>query len=305
MRLTVKVALVIAFVALDIVLVALAVRHVRQPASTDSGPSTPTLTSDDDSTTPPATTPTQPTTSNTEPPPPKRSDTLLSIGVDGVLLRATTGDCQAGESGSVEVSTDGGQTFETALSEVAQVVRVVAVSRSDLWIVETGETCAAAVQRSGDLGESWVRSPGSRGAWHLSPIGGDGRVHAPGGPRRLGCVGISLAPLDVTLAYAACDNGDVRVSTDAGTTWSTTGHVDGLVALSFEDASTGLALATDEGCAARVLTTNDNGQTWRRSSCMEGEEPEAIATNGSQVVAQVDDQLIVSDDGGQTWSLPT
>ncbi len=304
MRLHVKVALVIAFVVLDIVLVALAVRHVRQPASTDGGLSTSTLTSDGDSTTP-ATTPTQPNTSNTEPPPPERSNTLLSIGVGGVVLRATTGDCQAGESGSIEVSTDGGQTFETALRAVAQVVRVVAVSRSDLWIVETGETCVAAVQRSGDLGESWVRSPGSRGAWHLSPTVGDGRVHAPGGPRRLGCVGISLAPLDVTLAYAACENGDVRVSTNAGTTWSTTGHIDGLAALSFENASTGLALATDDGCAARVVTTNDNGQTWRRSGCLEGDEPEAIATNGNQVVAQVDDQLFVSDDGGQTWSPPT
>ena len=310
MRPQLKIALVIAFVAFDMLLVVLAVHHVRQPAPKDGSgivapPRDPTTTSISPTTPTTSSTSTTSTTSSAVPPAVERPETMLSIGIDGVLLRATTGDCQVGPDASVEVSTDGGQTFNKVLSHVPQVVRVVAVSRSDLWIVETNKACQPAVQRSGDTGASWVRSQGSKGAWHLSPSVDDSRIHAPSGAREVGCQGVSLAALDSTLAYVGCNDGDVRMSSDGGDSWSTVGRVDGLVSLTFEDASRGFALAHDEKCAGRVLITDNSGRTWRRRNCLEGVVPEAIATNGNRVVAQVDDQLWISDDGGQTWARPS
>lgn len=297
-----RIAFIAVFVAVDVLLVALAVRHVHKPVDAGGG-TPPTQLRPADSTTS-SSSPTSTSASDPIPATSDRPEMLLSVGSDGTVLRATTGDCRDKRPGSVGVSTDDGKTFVTALRDLPQVVRVVAVSRTELWIVDADEECRPGVQRSGDEGQSWERSVGSGGAWHLPVGANDPGLHAPDGSVKSGCVGVALAPLGAESAYVGCNDGAVRVSRDAGATWSTSGRVDGLVSLTFEDAATGFALAKDEECAARVLTSDDAGATWRQVTCLEGAVPEAIATNGELLVAQVDDRILVSDDGGQTWSPP-
>ena len=299
------IAAVVAFVAVDAVLVVAAVGHVRAtPPPNEDAIST--ATSATNSTAEPvqpseSLTPSQ-TPRSGQPSEANRSPSLLSIGTDGTILRATSGNCRTDKTGEVEVSTDGGASFRTVYADVPQVLRVVAVSRSDLWFVGTNDACQPSVERSGDLGTSWVHSPGTIGAYHLSAAEDPSLLHAPEGPVTVGCTPVSVAPLDADVAFVGCADGTVRRTLDRGQTWGPRGRVNGLVSLTFRDGKTGFALASRDGCASVALTTEDAGETWRFAACLDGDTPEAIATSTDNLVAQVSGDTLVSDDDGQSWA---
>ncbi|MGH8879746.1 MAG: hypothetical protein ACRD0P_20755 [Stackebrandtia sp.] len=149
------------FVAVDVLLVVLAVAKVR---STDAA-SSPVATSPVPSVQPPG----QRTPGESAPTPdevPRPRPVHLDIGSDDTLLRATPGDCQ-GEAAEVELSLDGGDTFDPVTSPVVEVLRVEVVTASDIWMVGLDEDCAVGFYRSADRGRTWHASAGSSGAWHL------------------------------------------------------------------------------------------------------------------------------------------
>ncbi len=302
------IASIAAFVAVDVVLAVAAVQHVRGGAPEGDAISVPTPVGDSTtepslpSQSPTSTQPSEPSTpAETSVPAAERSLGLLSIGIDGTILRATAGNCRSDKTGKVEVSTDGGATFETVFPDVPQVLRVVAVSRSDLWFVGTDESCAPSVERSGDTGASWIHSQGTAGAYHLSASENPSLVHAPGGRVTVGCATVGIAALDTEVAFVGCDDGTIRRTGDGGQTFESVGHVDGLVSLTFRDAQTGFALASQSGCQATALRTDDAGKTWKFAACVRLDIPKAIATNADKLVAQVGADILVSDDDGQTW----
>lgn len=294
------------FVAVDVWLVSEAVQHVNaEPPGSDvplapvtSTPSSPSGTEKTVPTGPPAPTGTTPPSGSVAA---ERSDVLLAIASDGTILRARTGDCR-GEPGRVRVSTDGGESFTTAYNDVPQVLRVVALSRADLWFVEANGKCNPAIRRSGDTGGSWARTAGSLGAWHLSPRVDNTNVHAPSGAVDAGCVAVAIAPVDTTMAYIGCDDGTTRRTSDGGQSWTDVSTVDGLVGLTFANESTGFALATAD-CGAAVLTTVDAGQSWGETACLKAKKPKAIAANPdlSRIVVQAGGTIRFSQDGGITW----
>ena len=294
------------FVAVDVWLVSEAVQHVNaEPPGSDvplapvtSTPSSPSGTEKTVPTGPPAPTGTTPPSGSVAA---ERSDVLLAIASDGTILRARTGDCR-GEPGRVRVSTDGGESFTTAYNDVPQVLRVVALSRADLWFVEANDKCNPAIRRSGDTGGSWARTARSLGAWHLSPRVDNTNVHAPSGAVDAGCVAVAIAPVAPTIAYIGCDDGTTRRTIYGGQIWTDVSTVDGLVGLTFANENTGFALATAD-CGAAVLTTVDAGQSWGETACLKAKKPKAIAANPdlSRIVVQAGGTLRFSQDGGITW----
>jgi len=295
-----------AFVAVDVVLVVAAMRHVSgEPPPGGDAISAPTsaknpTTQPTQSQPPDSPTPSQPSQSGS-PVAEAGSEGLLSIGIDGTILRATSGDCRTDETGEVEVSTDEGASFRTVFSDVPEVLRVMAVSRSELWFVSADDACQPSVERSGDTGRSWVHSDGTAGAYHPSLSDNASLLHAPDGAVRVGCAAVGFAALDPEVAFVGCADGAIRRTLDRGQTWVPRGQVSGVVSLTFRDAETGFALAAQIGCPATAVTTKDSGNTWTFTECLDGATPEAIATNADRLVAQVDGDILVSDDDGQSW----
>ncbi len=307
------IAAIVAFVAVDIVLAVAAVQHVRTTPPTDKDAiSIPTSAasstagqlqpSGSPSSQPPETVTPSQTSQSQQPSEPTSSLGLLSIGNDGTILRATPGNCRSDQTGEVEVSTDGGVSFRTVFAGVRQVLRVVAVSRADLWFVGTDESCQPAVERSSDTGTSWVRSPGTAGAYHLSSSNDAALVHAPDGPVTVDCAAVGVAPVNVDIAFIGCEDGTILRTLDRGQTWAPRGRLEGLVSLSFRDAKTAFALASQSRCPSAAMTTEDAGETWKFAECLKGDRPKAIATNANKLVAQVSGDILVSDDDGQTWA---
>lgn len=300
------IAAIAAFVAVDVVLAVAAVEHVRGQAPRGGDAiSTPSETNASDSPTPsqrPESPQPSQSSQSQEPTEKTPSQGLLSIGVDGTILRATSGNCRSDETGEVAVSTDGGASFRTVFDDVPQVLRVVAVSSADLWFVSVDDACQPSVERSGDTGTSWAHSQGTAGAYHLSASADASLVHAPDGPVDVGCDAVGVAPMDADVAFVGCEDGTVRRTLDGGQSWVPRGHVDGLVSLTFRDAQTGFALAEQGRCASAVATTDDAGVTWTQVGCLDGDNPEAITTNAGTVVAQSAGGIEVSDDDGQTWT---
>ncbi|WP_106849644.1 hypothetical protein [Blastococcus sp. Marseille-P5729] len=284
-----------AFVIVDIVLVYLAFRHTRsgdaasaetQSATTSAGP--------DDATSP--TGGGSPSAAGT---PSANGLALVSMGSDNSVLRATTGSCEGGPPAVLEVSTDGGQTFETVAGTTPGILRVIAKSQANLQYVGADHECKPALYQSVDGGETWSKGP-SEGTWHLAPEG-DGLI-GPDGPVDPGCQPVSLSVLSRDAVFIACEDDTVRSTADAGAEWQTAGTLADIASVSFLSSRNGYALSVGEQCGAEVSRTTDGGVTWSPVGCIQGTTPQALDAIGQLVVATVDGQAHLSSDGGATWN---
>lgn len=302
MRAKLVIAFVVAFVVADVFLVAAAMRHVNAPPPSGAQPAHGKNATGTTSPTTADPTTADPTTGGATPIGlSQRPEVLLSVAPDGTILRADAGDCRGRDSAGVEVSTDGGSSFQQVFSGPPEILRVTAASNSDLVLIETDAKCRPAVERSTDGGASWSRHDSSNGFWHLDPHLASTSVHTPRGAQDIGCVPVALAPLGRDSAVVGCQDGSIHTTVYAGVSWQSGGPVAGLVSLDFSDKSQGLALAHQPVCASAVLSTSDFGQTWQRVFCLEGDPPQALAVNADTAVAQVDGSFWMSSDKGQTW----
>ncbi len=224
-----------------------------------------------------------------------------------LLLRATRGGCDAGVPPVVEVSTDGGRSFEAvAVDEnLSEVLRVQADAADTVWLVGAAADCRFGVYRSsadsGSSGDGWRFSPGTGGAWHLLPDRDAAGVHAPAGRVDTPCRPVSLSTAGGSVPRGLCDNGTILGTTDDGSTWVVLGRLPDAVGVAFTSPSTGYALAGQDDCAAAVLRTDDGGSSWDSLECLADGEPRAIAVTGQDIAALVDDTLHVSSDAGASW----
>ncbi|MEQ7124596.1 hypothetical protein ABN034_08730 [Actinopolymorpha sp. B11F2] len=309
-----------AMVALDVVLVVLAVRHthagspamtgiVATPAPTASHSATPgtdpagspTATGDPGATVRPALDPGAPRV-------------LVDIGAAGAVARAVTGACGTGGA-TIALSRDGGESFQRASVPAAAVVlRVASVDAEQAWVVAAGADCATLTTfTTTDGGGTWTPSNGSDGSWHRLPVAG-ARIHAPTGdvdvpcPRRLKVLGYSTLSRDQ--AYVLCGReGAAAVllrTVDGGASWSDRGEMRGAVDLDFVSATTGLAAVVgDRSCAGiSVHASTDAGASWKPRACVEttaGGFPD-ITADGDRAYLGVGEALWFSGDGGRTWA---
>jgi hypothetical protein len=221
---------------------------------------------------------------------------LLDAGFGGALLRATRGSC-GGPQPRVGVSTDGGRTFQPVASPAGEVLRVEIDSAADLWLVGLDDSCVPAFYRSGDAGQSWEESAGTAGAWHLLP--GDAQVlHAPDGQVAVGCRPQMLSSVDFDVAYAGCADDTLRLTRDGGDTWRPAGRVPGLVSTAFRGPVAGAAVGVTPRCPAKLWSTTNAGRAWSADQCLPGDEPaQAVAISAGVTYVQRGGQVEADRDG--------
>jgi len=285
---------VVAFIVVDVVLIALAVRHVDGGAAADRpGPARPS-----------------PDRSVSESPPSEAVEAevrrgrplLMAAGAGEVVLRAQPGSCD-GEAARLSVSRDGGASFEDREIAAQVLLRLDVTSLSDMWVAGLNADCEPTFYRSGDGGRSWEATAGTQGAWHLLPDGSDA-LHAPDGEVELPCTPVALSSVSFEFAAAGCDAGDIVTTSDRGESWQPRGTVPGVVDLAFVGPQRGWAVSVATDCAAVVSGTSDGGRSWTEQACVSSDAGRARAmarTDGGDLLVQVADRVYRSDDDGQTW----
>ncbi|CAN5416972.1 hypothetical protein BH10ACT10_BH10ACT10_01650 [soil metagenome] len=301
MRARLSILFLVVFVALDVVLVTLSMRHtgIAPPAAGSSAQ------------TAEAPTPTaSPTTATTKQSPSSaRAETFgkgpayVAVGADGTVLRSTRGDCGASEDPAVSVSTDRGTAFrDRQVDGLSEVLAAQVASAGTLTLVGLDGDCRVGSWSSGDAGRSWEEVSDAPAAWYLAPSPTQRAVLTPEGRRRPPCVPVSLSTLGTDVVRLLCDDGQVLGTSDDGSSWVTLGRLDGAVSIRFTTPGDGVALAIrQQGCPAAVMETSDGGNQWTQQTCLKGDTPLAIGAAGDLGVAQVGERAVVSTDGGTTW----
>jgi photosystem II stability/assembly factor-like uncharacterized protein len=290
------VVLIVLLVAADVVLITLSVRRGHGGTVGGAPVSAPVIIT--------TTTTTGPTPSET--PSGDGVDQALVAGAESIVLRATAGSCKTGDTPTLELSTDSGVTFKPTADrlDVAQVLRVVVASASDVWFVGTDDTCTPSTWHWDGAGSGWSLSPGSAGAWHMVPSVGSFSVHAPTGRVGVDCSVASLSPIDGQTARVLCASGMVLGTADSGSSWVNLGHLDAAQVMDYDSTASGVALGSTPSCDVQAFTTSDGGSVWTRTDCLQGAHAQALAYHAGSAIALVDDAVLISSDGGQTWSAP-
>lgn len=206
------------------------------------------------------------------------ADQTLFAGVPGAILR----------------SSDGGRSwFPTSLPTPPPFVTSLVISPN---FVHDGIVLASTMEdgvfRSGDRGVHWA-------AWNFGLL-----------DLNVLCLAVSPAFAEDETVFAGTDSG-VFCSTNGGRAWREVEFPADLapvlsLALSPGYASTGLLFAGTESCG--LYTSQDRGCSWKRlgGGAIEGAvntillSPEFPAR--PEMLVSLADALLVSHDGGQTWS---
>ena len=248
------------FVALDLVLITLAFRHVQAPATPDRptaasiGRTTASAAASVDTTT-------AASAGASAVPRARRLRPRSSPSVTTAPCCAPAGaTARPPKDADVSVSTDEGKTFvPTPVQGLTEVLGVRAASEKDLTVIGLGSGCKVSRFTSQDGGDSWTRTAGAGPTWHLSPVSSPDTVASPAGPRTPPCTPAAVSTVNDTLVRLLCDDGKVLGTDDTGNTWVTLGSLPGAVDIRFTSAGVGVALAKQKGCAAAVMQSVDGG----------------------------------------------
>jgi photosystem II stability/assembly factor-like uncharacterized protein len=233
---------------------------------------------------------------------------LLSTAKNGAAVRGLAGDCES-DGAVLELSDDGGASFDEVDVPARALLRVKAVSDSETWVVGTDKNCKPRFIRTTDAGKTWRTNTGTGGAWHLLPTGAT-QLHAPknniDAPCADGTIPIDLAAVNDSTAAVLCEGGRVHTTQDAGSSWKKAGTVSGATALAFGSATTGFAAAPGgESCdGTAVSRTTDRGVTWEEMGCVDGaSDGVALAFTGTSVgVLATVDEAWQTKNAGRTWT---
>jgi len=225
---------------------------------------------------------------------------LLSIARDETVMKATRGSCEDKGPAAIRISSDLGKKFVARHSPVVQVLALDAESADKLTVTGADLNCTVGTYVSTDEGRTWTQSFDVE-EWHFDPSGVK-KVTSPSHTSKPGCDVVSISATDDSLARVACTNGKILGTGTGGKSWDKVGHLDDLRAAVFPAPGNGMALASFQGCAAQGFTTRDGGRTWSEAGCIAGSKAQAIAYNGTTLIAVVNDEIYVSTNKGSTWS---
>ena len=251
----------LALLVLDIVLVAWAL----WPSAASTNVSSPT---------PIATATPEPTDAH-EPPaptevpagPPVPLTRLIAAVTPDIAWVADAGSC--GRPGSVHVTRSRGEEW-TAHETPGSVTRLRTTDGSSGFVVGGDADCAARVWYTGDAGETWSAPQSAAEAWGRDPDSAR-QIIRPGGepvePCEAGDV-FDLVGLSGGTAFALCEDGTFRTTTDRGATWSTSDSRDGLLAISLEAPGEGAAVGLEDECTGVAVTPITGGRL-SESACVD------------------------------------
>ncbi|KQY60560.1 hypothetical protein ASD11_14075 [Aeromicrobium sp. Root495] len=282
------------FVILDVVLVGVAIGHVR------SDPPPSDIVSAESS---------QP--SNDESANEQRAFSFksaeagfLDVSNDDTFITATRGSC-SGDGGTIRTSDDGGATLAERDAGVDQVLAVQAANKGKLTVVGTELDCKPVQRSSDDGGKTWSDDSGID-LWYPSITDTHDVVTPDGTSTPPGCTVISLSQVGQDFGRVACADGKLFGSGNQGKKWVLLGRLDNIRVLTFSTFNSGYALARFQGCAANLFSTDDSGRTWKAGGCITGDPARALAVNDTGLTAVVGEPtgVFVSETDGKDWMQP-
>lgn len=288
--------LVVAFVVLDLVIVASAlVLSHRAPAPTSgSAPASDATGAFEQASTPLIEAP-----------------LALAASGDGALVRVTRGSCDSRDPERSRVWTSTGADQPLVGRDVPRLQETLGVAYRGSTVSLVGATadCTVAGFVSADGGRTWGRqkNPPS-GVWWLDTDSSDGSVHGPERDVSVQCVPVAVSTLgDGSRALVTCDQDQVQVVGRASSRTETSFQVTGAAAAAGPPERP-LVLADDAGCPASLgragaRPTDGSSSALRGSRCLSRTGAgTGLAVSGQRVFAQVGYRLLVSDDGGATFA---
>lgn len=243
---------------------------------------------------------------------------ILAVRDDGTLVRAVRGSCPATSAASLYIVQANG-AVHTVRTDLAQVLQASA-SADGLRLVGTDFSCRPTALRSVE-GLRW-QADSATGWWYPSPDSDARQVVTPNLVADVGCLPLAVAGTGDQRAFIACADGAVRITHDAGDSWSTASVLPGLAGLAWDGRSTGFALSVGAGetCAVQLWRTGDSAVTWAPVACLdrwvpvsgqlptapivptsEAAQSAAVAASGHMIAVQVGSTLVMSRDSGVTW----
>lgn len=227
-----------AFLLIDVILVALALRPPSVPESGTPLAGTTTRTSSESSgatstatTTPAATSTTAATTTKQagRPVPVQR----LIVGIDAdTAWRATAGTCKGGGA-AIEVTTDGGKNWTKGKSPARAIARIQPLQIGSGFILAAGADCSLREWTTADNAATWTGPKVIDGGW-ARDLSQQSVVLTPGDPAAQPCgaqLVLDLSRTSAEQAEALCADGKVKVTNDGGSSWGDSGTASGAVAL--------------------------------------------------------------------------
>jgi hypothetical protein len=274
----------VAFLAVDVALVAMALRTGRDAPATPPVAATLTATSTTrtSSVPPTSTTPSTPMSiATTSAPGGKATQPTSGVPVQRLVSaldattawRASVGSCVAGGA-RLEVTTDGGASWTRLRSPARALVRVQPLSATSGFVIGAATGCELRQQATNDVGRTWQPPTAVSGAW-ARRLDEPTRVLTPKDPRATPCgaaVVVDLSRTSTTQAQVLCAGGAVVVSNDGGLTWADSGRAPGAVALGNRLAGGGTlstyAVRVVAGCQGVQVVRVVKGQTAEAVACV-------------------------------------
>lgn len=225
-----------------------------------------------------------------------------ALVADEVVTRAAVRSCEDADGPAVvEVSRDGGASFDAVEVPLAAVRRVQVESADDLVAVGTNGRCEPVARVSGDGGETWEPAPLESAGWSLV---GDGQLVSPAGELGdIGCAPAAVSGVTDEDAVVLCDDGGVLRTENGGGFWGRQTTLPFAGDVAFVSASVGYVLVSRGGCDVLVRETTDGGATWRDTQCISAEPPAAVAADGDVLVVLTADGAYRSGDRGDNWEV--
>lgn len=304
----------VAFLAVDVALVALALRPGR-PAETGAAgtPTTsvtvPSETESTQSGTSTATrTPSSAATGTAPSSGPKPAPVTQIVGaLDATTAwRAVTGACQQGGA-ALSVTIDGGKSWEkTTTPAVRAIARVQPLDQDRVFVLAAGAGCVLRQYASNDRGDTWPSASGTSGGW-ARQLDDSTEVLTPQDDRAQPCGPstdvIDLSRTSVSQAQALCADGDVKVTNDGGEGWADSGAVVGGLALGnrIEDDRLATYVARVGGsCAGIQVVRVAKGRSLENVACVGSRVP----SKAGQVALSVVEGAGWMAVGDQVWTAP-
>jgi hypothetical protein len=309
---------VVALVAIDVVLVGMALRsnHVSgiDTSAVGSAAIDVDTSSDNASSTPsptpsaPLATPTATRAATTTPAVQAAPLQTMLVAIDNQRAwRVRVGSCAAGGA-TVGTTTNGGKTWSNAKAPLRMIVRVRPTDGQAAFIVGAGSSCAAELHRTVDGGDTWGSGSSAGGAWFRDPDN-PRAVRAPSASTSQPCgkkAVLDLAVLSPDAARVLCDDGRIRSTTNTGSSWTDSAKANGAVALAVllaNPAQTYVALLDASGCNGVQIRRADQSVA---TSCIATPVPSASGQIALSLVdgggwLAVGDTTMRSTDKLVTW----
>jgi hypothetical protein len=245
---------------------------------------------------------------------------LMAVDADGLVLRATRGACEErfANTAQVAVGSISSGVKAVELPALAEVLGVAILPDDHLRVSglrpKEGPDgpCAPVTFDSTDSGQTWEPLPegAAAGIWRLDPDTTADRVTGPaGGVTQLDCVPLQLSNLPGSRAAVSCDGGAFYIVAPRTAPLPLgAGGYDDLSVAAGPRTGRFYVFGSTADCPAQVASASAEQQAVVALECLDPDEvdshkaPLAIAAAGGQVVVQLGNDLMVSDDGGQSFT---